>query len=225
VQNYKQNAALKYSGMQEHFGLGPQVSVRTTQRKIIITVKDLWPRSFAQDPFEDIKEQGRELALRAAAQLPEIYGLPALAKSRLVFQGAEWAILEHEVAKLCQNERIKPVHREDGKVRVMVDDTPRTCVEFTQEPDARREFDSLVARSVRGLTNDELAQALYSLVGEVRKIASGQVVLYESVRSLVTVMEAQQKTIGAIVGLREGDEKQPAGSSVGECEDWGGYIG
>jgi hypothetical protein len=151
VLNYRVSSVV--SGVQEHFSLSERVSVRTTHNSVFLTVKDVWG-----DTVQDAANRAWELAAGAAIEIEGLYGLRFGNAIRMRFRGAEWALVEHEVARRCKLAGVKPELFVGGKRVMWVDDTPNKSLEFGEKRDAISSFVDESARVFRGLTNENLSE-------------------------------------------------------------------
>lgn len=162
VQAYKINKEV-VSGYQEHYELTPQVSVRTTAKRIFLTVKNVYGLN-----FDDCEKKAWELVQDACVRLELIYGFEFEDKISIRFKGAEWALVNHEVAKVCHKVGIKPVTFQHGKKVIQVDTTPDKCIEFTKKEHGDIAYENTKDVVLSGLTQRFLATTLNEFMSTVK---------------------------------------------------------
>lgn len=193
VKNY-QVRRLRYN-TQEFFDLSEQVSVRVTTKKILLTVKDVWGDSPA-----DCRARAWALAVDACSQLKALYAFREDLQMR--FKGAEYALVNHEVAEKCKNAGIKPVTIVQGAKRMFVDDTPKKSLEFTRLSDAERSYNDEEARVLRGLTNENLARHLLDVSQKLGMVC-------DSLAVLAKVQSSQIEVLNKVFGVNRQEESKP----------------
>lgn len=162
VQGYKVNKEV-VSGYQEHYELTPQVSVRTTKNKIFLTVKNVWGKN-----FDECEKSAWDLVQDACVRLETAYGFEFGEKIQVRFKGAEWALVNHEVAKVCHKVGIKPVTFQYGKKVMQVDITPDKCVEFNKKEHGEIAYENQKDVVLNGLTQRMLANTLNEFMTTVK---------------------------------------------------------
>lgn len=189
VRNY-QRVALRNS-VQELFDLTPQVSVRVTSERVLLTVKDVW----GVEP-QGTKDEAWRLASGAASMLQAVYNFVFPGPIEMRFRGAHWALVENAVAEKCKAEGVKPVTFVQGKREMWVDDTPQKSLEFSDFNKFSRSYRDEEARVFNGLTNEALSKHMAELTQKMS-------VVCDAVASLAKVQETQLTLLNTAFGLNK----------------------
>lgn len=151
VYNFGRNDGVE--PFQDHFDLNPQVSIRATSQKLFITVKNVWLH-------DEGEQQARLIAMEAIRDLGIAYGWDWPETIQATFNGAEWALVGHELAKALAKEHARFYMVFNGKKIAYNDDTPGRSWEHTDVTRSRLSAQEEVTKVYMGFTSKEFARAI-----------------------------------------------------------------